>query len=273
MADLSQSSVKSYFETEVQRGRRLLPDPGKLRDFGSYLKYSEATALMADPAVGRVLDVGCNHGSLEAMFHHQYPELAATTSIDGIDIAGTAVEQAQQLGLENCCFRCYDGDSIPFDDHSFDLVVLIEVIEHVIDKDALFQEISRVLKPLGRLFVTTPNPQCWPLRLESRMYRAACWAAGKQVHEKDEFVTHDQLLAALQRAGFVAARQDSIFSHPRLYLQLFGWCLLPPLPSRLQFRWHKYSLTKINPRKLPRWFQQRFCWSLIGEMHKTGGRS
>jgi 2-polyprenyl-3-methyl-5-hydroxy-6-metoxy-1,4-benzoquinol methylase len=223
---------------------------------------------MADPSIKRVLDVGCNHGSVEAMFHKQHPDAVASTQIEGIDIASEAVEQAKELELTNCKFQSYDGNTIPFPDDTFDLVVLVEVIEHVVDKPALFHEIGRVLKPFGKLFVTTPNPQCWPLRLESLMSRTVRWAFRKDAHEKDEFVSHDELEAILKDAGFVSTREGSMYAHPRLYLQLFGWCLIPPMPSRLQYRYHKYSLTEVSKWKLPRFLEKHFNWTLIGEMQK-----
>ncbi len=272
MAEISHASVKSYFEMELRSGRRLLPDPESLRDLGSYLKYSQATKLMSDPSIQRVLDVGCNHGSVEAMFQQQYPDQVKSTQIDGIDIASEAIEQARQLQLPNCNYQSYDGCTIPFDDNSFDLVVLIEVIEHVVDKQALFREISRVLKPFGKLFLTTPNPQCWPLRIESVMFRTIRRAFRKEPLGKDEFVYHDDLMRILESAGFESVRDVSMYAHPRLYLQLLGWCLLPPMPSSWQFRWHRYSLTKINNWKLPRFIEKRFNWSLIGEMQKVAGR-
>jgi len=52
------------------------------------------------------------------------------------------------------------GESIPLCDGSFDLVLLCEVLEHVIKPEAVLEEISRVLKPNGILFLTVPNKFC-----------------------------------------------------------------------------------------------------------------
>jgi len=48
--------------------------------------------------------------------------------------------------------------SLPFDNKSFDAVVLGEIIEHFFDITGLISEVSRVLKPRGKLYLTTPNP-------------------------------------------------------------------------------------------------------------------
>jgi SAM-dependent methyltransferase len=61
---------------------------------------------------------------------------------------------------EEICFRRCDltKDKIPFSDNSFELVLLLEVIEHLkMDHRLLLKEISRVLKESGILIITTPN--------------------------------------------------------------------------------------------------------------------
>jgi SAM-dependent methyltransferase len=49
------------------------------------------------------------------------------------------------------------GESIPFEDGRFDVVVADNVLEHLTDPDAVFAEVARVLKPGGRFIAKTPN--------------------------------------------------------------------------------------------------------------------
>lgn len=56
--------------------------------------------------------------------------------------------------------ECMGSDAdgrLPFDDNTFDVTLLIEVIEHVEDQFAFFRELERITKPGGRVIVTTPN--------------------------------------------------------------------------------------------------------------------
>lgn len=49
------------------------------------------------------------------------------------------------------------GEAIPVADESIDAAVLQDVLEHCADKEAVLKEISRVLKPNGALYLSTPN--------------------------------------------------------------------------------------------------------------------
>jgi SAM-dependent methyltransferase len=55
-----------------------------------------------------------------------------------------------------------DGDEpLPFDEGSFDGVVLKDVLEHVAEPVALVREVRRVLRPGGRVFASSPDAQRW----------------------------------------------------------------------------------------------------------------
>jgi SAM-dependent methyltransferase len=52
--------------------------------------------------------------------------------------------------------RCENLEALTFDDESFDLVITQDVFEHVLDPDAGFREVARVLKPRGAHVFTVP---------------------------------------------------------------------------------------------------------------------
>lgn len=54
---------------------------------------------------------------------------------------------------------------LPYPDGAFDLVVSMDVVEHVVDPSPWLREALRVLRPGGTLFLTTPNYASWSLRL------------------------------------------------------------------------------------------------------------
>jgi 2-polyprenyl-3-methyl-5-hydroxy-6-metoxy-1,4-benzoquinol methylase len=104
---------------------------------------------LGDLKCGRVLDVGCGDGG----FLHLMSK--AGWSVEGLDFDPKAIESAKvKYGLE---LRHGDLPSAGFQEGAFDAVTMSHVIEHVPDPVSLLAEARRVLKPGGRLVVTTPN--------------------------------------------------------------------------------------------------------------------
>jgi SAM-dependent methyltransferase len=121
----------------------------------------ESFAGVANPHVlGRiepgqvVLDLGCGAGT-DLLIAAQMvgPEGRAI----GIDMTATMLERARQsaaeMGLENVELHQGLIESLPLEDESVDVVISNGVIDLVPDKDAVFAEIDRVLRPGGRMQV------------------------------------------------------------------------------------------------------------------------
>ena len=99
-----------------------------------------------------VLDAGCGAGYGTAL-------LAETAAeVIGLDHASEAVEYARaHYQKPRVVFQQGECSPLPFADGQFDWVVAFEVIEHLPDADAFLREVRRVLRPQGRLAVSTPN--------------------------------------------------------------------------------------------------------------------
>lgn len=268
MVELSQESVRRHFDNEARLGRRLLPDPTSVKGLGTMVKYERAAALMAAPDVHRVLDVGCNRGSIEALFHQQHPEKASRTVIDGVDISAEAIGQAQALELPACTFRTYDGVELPFDDDSVDLVIMVEVIEHVVRKEELLKDVYRVLRPGGTLFFSTPNPDCWTLRIEAFAWRVMRAALGRKQPAKDAFVSGPALTSLLREAGLESTSPAPLYFWPHLYVAFVGWSVFPPLAPRWLFRYQKWCALRAERIVLSDFLDRRVKWTLMGLYQK-----
>lgn len=98
----------------------------------------------------RVLDLGCGAGHFLALLERLGAEPI------GVELAERALERAHRRapGAETHLLEA-DG-SIPLGHGAVDLVWCSEVIEHVGDVGGLLGEVRRVLRPGGRLLVTTP---------------------------------------------------------------------------------------------------------------------
>jgi arsenite methyltransferase len=99
-----------------------------------------------------VLDLGCGAGT-DLLIAAQMVGPSGRTI--GIDMTPSMLERArrsaEQMGLENV--ELHEGliESLPLEDGSVDVVISNGVIDLVPDKDEVFAEIDRVLKPGGRL--------------------------------------------------------------------------------------------------------------------------
>jgi SAM-dependent methyltransferase len=97
----------------------------------------------------RLLDVGCGGAWLGDHFE----------SYTGVDVSAEAVEGARARGLE--AIQIEPDGRLPFDDGSFDGVVMKDVLEHVGDAAAVVREVRRVLSAGGRVFASSPDAQRW----------------------------------------------------------------------------------------------------------------
>lgn len=100
-----------------------------------------------------VLDLGCGSGYGAARIAQE------AASVHGVDVDAHAVNFAtERYALENLQFSKIEPDCpLPFADHSYDVVLSFQVIEHVLDHDAYLREAHRMLKPGGVMVVVTPD--------------------------------------------------------------------------------------------------------------------
>lgn len=91
---------------------------------------------------GKTLDVGCGT--------KPYAHLYRSNEYLGLEI------DTPQNRINKNADYFYDGNNFPFDDASFDSLVVNEVFEHVFNPDNFLSETLRILKPRGMILLTMP---------------------------------------------------------------------------------------------------------------------
>lgn len=94
----------------------------------------------------RILDVGCGTGKNVEVFR-------AFGTTEGIDIAPEAIAYCRKRGIN--AVRIGDAVNTKYPNHSFDAVLLFDILEHA-DDHAVLKEMHRIVKPGGLILMTVP---------------------------------------------------------------------------------------------------------------------
>ena len=103
-----------------------------------------AVSAYAETAKGKFLDFGCGSKPYKLLF-------GQVTEYIGVDFENPGhSHEGEPIDI------FYDGKNIPIEDGQFDCAMATEVFEHVFNLPELLQELNRVLKTGGQLFLTCP---------------------------------------------------------------------------------------------------------------------
>src|SRR5687767_6622160 len=94
-----------------------------------------------------ILDIGCGTGAMSQ-------KLSPWGAVVSADFSPLALSFSRRRNLNLLCAS--DAMRLPFRENSFDLVVAMDILEHVKDDSLALNEIYRVLKPGGRIIATVP---------------------------------------------------------------------------------------------------------------------
>lgn len=147
------------------------------------------SALLETLPVGRsrILDVGCGDGRLASGL------VSVGHAVTGLDSNEIAVAAARERGLDA---RVADLETAwPVDGSSFDLVLMLDVLEHLVDPAKALAEASRVLAPEGHAIVVFPNHFDLRQRLETLFGRGIVhWSHRKYPDASPERYAHLRFL-------------------------------------------------------------------------------
>src|SRR5438093_4693059 len=142
-------------------------------------------------SIGLGLDVGCGTGYTATVFESKWRMV-------GVDVSKDALQFCRRRGLTRLCQVDMAGFSLPFKNESFDLVLALDVIEHVEDDIHALAECRRILKVGGLLIVTVPAFM-------------ALWSPWDESLGHKRRYTATELVQASQKSGLVVKKSGYIF--------------------------------------------------------------
>jgi 2-polyprenyl-6-hydroxyphenyl methylase / 3-demethylubiquinone-9 3-methyltransferase len=146
----------------------------------------------------RILDIGCGGGLLSE------PLARLGASVVGADASSPNVEVAKRHAEEAGIavdYRATTAEALADAGESFDLVLAMEVVEHVADLGLFVRCCAKMVKPDGLMLVATINRtlKSFALAIVGAEYVLGWLPRG--THRWDKLVTPNELEAALERAG------------------------------------------------------------------------
>lgn len=152
---------------------------------------------------GKLLEVGCAHGFLLNHLRSQ------NWNVKGLEVSPIAAGYAtDNLGLDVYCGKLEDAG---YSDNSFDVVLLLDVLEHLHRPFEALNEIGRILAPGGVLVVQCPwELTHWEERAEAYLKKMKpCTITPDAVPAHLYFFDPDTLEAFMEKGGFYTFRKQS----------------------------------------------------------------
>lgn len=158
-------------------------------------------AVFEDRNHRRILDLAAGVGYVTRRVQERYPG-----SVISHDISPSCLRRLRATGAPTMAFDIDTADvAFPFASAAFDAVISLVTIEHVFFVDEFVNEIGRILKPGGTLYLSAPNYAA-PEYLVRPLLRGRAYHDPLRPSSRYEFYAHVRYFTARTLEEFVAAR-------------------------------------------------------------------
>ncbi len=179
-----------------------------------------------------ILDIGCGGGLLCE------PLCRMGAEVTGVDASETNIGIASTHASENGLDITYEAttsESLAARGESYDVVLTMEVVEHVADIELFLQSSASMVKPGGLMFVATLNRtlKAYALAIVGAEY-VLRWLP-KGTHQWEKFVTPDELERALYPTGLTVEERTGVTYNPLKD----SWSLSSDMDVNYMIYWQK----------------------------------
>jgi len=174
-----------------------------------------------------ILDVGCAMGGFLDFLRQK-----GFSRLSGVDMTQTYVEQALRKNLYR--IELGNAESLPFSDHTFDAIVMEQVLEHLVNPVKAFKEVKRVLKNRGVFCIGVPDAS----RYSDFYFFDFYWLLLRE-HIQHFDIDHLNLLA--MREGF-----EMLECHQTAHTVMSEQMIMPNLYVIFRLTGSKDKISKMN---------------------------
>ncbi len=177
--------------SEIERAQQNYLKELTMEEYLKTYNYKTMRKLIELAGTGnKILDVGCGDGFIGRIL------MDNGNDVIGIDIHDSQIRESRKKGVKVIKARV---QKLPFKDETFDIVVMAEVIEHFLETEIALREIRRVLKPGGRVIITTPNFASFRDRILVLFGKLQAFS---QHSDHVKFFNKERLSRVLHKCGF-----------------------------------------------------------------------
>jgi 2-polyprenyl-3-methyl-5-hydroxy-6-metoxy-1,4-benzoquinol methylase len=180
-----------------------------------------------------ILDAGCGDGSLTARLAPRCRRVCA------IDIAGNAID-ASVRAMSRVEFRKMNVEALDYPDGTFDKIVCVETLEHLLHPGAALDEFRRVLVPGGLLVVTYPTVNRTSIKTLQRRF-----GIGRPLEISEHLTewSYDEVVDHVRVAGFDVLRSEGL---------VFDFGMLSRLKQTSRMAARGLTALSLTIRRFPR---------------------
>lgn len=152
-----------------------------------------------------ILDVGCGTGSLGKYFrtHQQCKVYGVEINQEAYLVAKENLDEVIKGNVENI--------DLPYDKNSFDVVIMGDVLEHLINPAGAIGKLMQFVKPGGRILITVPNVRHWKVMyglIFKDEWKYMSWGILDYTHLR--FFTKTSIVAMMIDNGFKVAGAERV---------------------------------------------------------------
>ena len=230
------SKQREYYEDYWRRGGMIYGP--QLEDKKAFIKENVGKGK-------RVLDIGCGEGYVSSV-------LVGDNEVFGLEIAEPAIEEAKKKGIKAFTSNLED---IPLPDRSFDVVLALDILEHLFDPVFVLREANRVLKDEGMLIISVPNA--------ANIYSRLIYTVTGELKDAAEIseIRSPEFLFSEHIRFFSAKKIRKTLQSTGFKITIFHYYLQPYFvnPPYTRFNWllrgvHLLKIPKILPSLFSTWF-------------------